>query len=208
MQTRRQFLLHGVHGLGAWLIASRLASTIERHLKEQGDPYLIPVQKPSTIIVASSWGSDYSLTIEPPDDFEPEKLTWEQWLQNESIDSDNLQQVREHFIYNGLFDPDDDEEFEIPDLSDFIEDQLQEQHDEWMGERHDSPGARAYHYLSELPLGNRKPSGTTAFGELRFYDGICPGNDGLAVIAKNAATISYLQHRLIQLGEDVEIVIQ
>ena len=93
-------------------------------------------------------------------------------------------------------------------MSDFIDDYLQEQHDDFEYTRQLSPSAQVYHYLTDLPLHNAKRGVGPHLGQLDFYDGICPGNDAYAVIAHNLQTVCALQQRLLDLGQSTQIVVK
>jgi hypothetical protein len=72
--------------------------------------------------------------------------------------------------------------------------------------RYDFPWGAAYDYLEHLDFGVGL-EGAEAVGDLRFYDGCCPGNDYLGVEAADEITLSLLQNRLNELRKDVQIVV-
>ena len=71
--------------------------------------------------------------------------------------------------------------------------------------RNGSPNAQAYHYLDSLDLGPRPIRSGIEFGGLTFQDGPCPGSNYLGVHADDKISLSCLQERLNQLGENIEI---
>ncbi len=70
-----------------------------------------------------------------------------------------------------------------------------------------SPEAQALHYLAKLPLSNGTGAGDP-LGDLKFYCGTMPGVDWHFVNAQGREVLTALQHRLRELGESIEIVIQ
>ena len=70
--------------------------------------------------------------------------------------------------------------------------------------REDSPNAKAYRLLADLPPTPGGIKGQIA-GELTFVDGPCPGKDYPGVEAESLVNLSLLQHRLTQLPTDIEV---
>ena len=68
-----------------------------------------------------------------------------------------------------------------------------------------SANAKAYFYLAGLDLGPEFGQGPDTAGEIRFIDGYMPGNDTRMVEVPENVSLSLLQARLIDLGENVKI---
>jgi hypothetical protein len=82
--------------------------------------------------------------------------------------------------------------------------------EEWMDydyEHKESPMARAFHYLDNLPLDNGCDRGGLELGDLRFVEGDRPGSNLTYVEAADLATLACLQHRLNELNTGMMIEI-
>jgi hypothetical protein len=76
-------------------------------------------------------------------------------------------------------------------------------------EMHAGPAARAFHHLSELPIGDgSRLVGGPPLGKLRFIEGDRPGSNLTYVEAPDLATLACLQNRLNELGENFAIEIR
>ena len=70
-----------------------------------------------------------------------------------------------------------------------------------------APNGLAWDYLCELDLGPQFGKHQGALGEIRFIDGPCPGNDSRWVEVDDLISISLLQNRLNELGENTSLEI-
>jgi hypothetical protein len=66
--------------------------------------------------------------------------------------------------------------------------------------RTESSNALAFNYLERLDLGPVVTTPNPETGHLTFIDGACPGNDHLGVEYSCDRALSFLQHRLNELG--------
>ena len=115
------------------------------------------------------------------------------WLRDEGafyFDRDNLRYAYRHLHF----------------LDDQVHDRIWENYLEGPYAVHDSPEARALHYLDALPLSNGTGAGDP-LGDLKFYYGTMPGADWHFVNAEGREVLTAVQHRLRELGESTEIVI-
>ena len=73
--------------------------------------------------------------------------------------------------------------------------------------RNDVNKAEAYWYLHDLDLFGPEQAEGLRKGDLRFKDGVHPGNDYLGVTSNDPVTASLLQARLLELGHDTSVEI-
>jgi hypothetical protein len=201
--TRREFLVRGCAGLGAWLIGADIAQRIVRAARENNRPHLVEVTDPDCILYANDLGDEYLFTLGQPYSEEVE-LTWRDWLERKGVDVSSRKEIREYFFSEGLWNPDFGERFKAPKLdaqvsSDILQEYLEEDY-----LLYDAPATQAYQFLIDLDLDNHRAQGRP-LGKLHFIDGPCPGNNAYLVTTKSVETIGGLQQRLLQLGHLVEI---
>ena len=84
---------------------------------------------------------------------------------------------------------------------------LYEDYLDWGWSLNDSATAKAYHYLSYLDLGPSKPNSEDPLGSLLLVQGPHPGSNATYAVAESEQTLSCLQHRLLELGEDVQLIV-
>jgi hypothetical protein len=206
MIKRRDFLVRGLIGLGAWSVPGPTAQLIERLARERNEPYLVKVSAPKVVLYAHPEEPDYGLQLSLGRslyDDDPEPITWEYWCEVNGVDPRKPRELRQALIDQDLLDPED--RFARPSLSDIVPPEVFDHYVDNYWLRNDSASARAFDYLSTLELGCRHPGDSAPLGELIFDDGPGMGNDSLLVYARDVATLAGLQQRLLQLGEEVEI---
>ena len=71
----------------------------------------------------------------------------------------------------------------------------------------DGPAAKAYRLLEGIDLGPDL-DGEDAVGEIRFIDGVCPGNDSFWAEAADEVSVSLLQKRLNELNTGIRITMR
>ena len=191
--TRREFIIRGFEGVTCALIAPDFYRQAVDHLHDKNVPLIVTPRDPKTVLYAVWYGDDYQLNVGPPDEDIP-TITWREFLED----------------YAGV-DPDELGDEDLEDTYGIDRDDLDRDcsaswyEDAWCRTR--SSNAQAYHYLSGLDLGPLSSHGGFDAGELQFIDGCCPGNDYLGVHIDGKISLSFLQERLNQLGENVEIKI-
>ena len=186
--NRRTFLKATVAAASGLILPDWLVRA-ESYIDAENRPYL---ERPATAhdtLYAVDWGgNEYQLTLGDPYQGPP-TMTWREFFEWEGVSG------MEEYI--GSDDPDD-----LPAFS------LDNKADEWaILDRwvlDGSPSAEAFKYLDSLNLG---PDFGTAnsVGEIKFYDGVCPGNDSRLVTVPDDLSISLLQKRLNDLGEGIVI---
>ena len=200
MKNRRQFLIDNV---AAWFLAPELAKRIEWVANHEGKPYITPVSKPKHIIYAFDT-APYRLTLDVSlRDDSPKHLTWAEWAGREGVDAYDKKSFGEfldHVDLDGL---------KIGRIkpTGLIPGHLQCHYEEWSWALHDSATSRAYDYLERLDLGPSKPTKDDPLGYLDLTQGPHLGSNATYAVAHCEKTLSCLQHRLLEIGEDVEIVI-
>ena len=187
--TRRQFLL-SVPAVAAGFILPSFVLRAAEYLEKTGEPLLVPppVYK-YTLTALDNGNGDYQLNFGDPYE-EPPKLTLREYI-DQYYWGDDADYMEENEVGEGDF---------LAALNDDV--------DEWLyledWARQDSPQRIAYDYLSRLDLGLALDS-DDADGAIEFIDGPCPGNDYIAVHAPDMLSLSLLQERLNQLGEEVKV---
>lgn len=188
VSTRRAFIV----GAGSALTLP-IVSKFEWFIRNEGRPLIeVPRHPVDTLFVGLYSHGQITLG---PEISSPPTITWREYLtQNEAWGDlptrrSELREIcNEYGIEPESLDSECDSEFWI---------------DSWG--RTESPNARAYHLLSTLDLGPELCGGPGEVGELSFVDGPAPGNDYLGVHVYDDLSISLLQHRLNELGENIVV---
>ncbi len=208
MISRRQFLVAGMRGVGAWLVGAGAARRIVRLAEERGEPYLVEVEDPVQTLWATCVGDDYVFTLGCAySAMEEPQLTWRQWLERKEVDVSRPEAVRDFLDDWGWYRSDRGELYVPPNLEDRLPDRLQQNYLDWEYTMHDAPTALAYHYLLGFSLADREASGE-GLGSLEFVQGPAPGNNASLVSASCVETLGGLQQRLLRLGERVRICVE
>jgi hypothetical protein len=187
MFTRRGFLVGLVASAGLTALKPSFAARLERHLDEIGGPLLEVPQRPKLVITA--WREMETLHIGDPYEDYPRK-TWRQYLLDQGMLPASARQWRE-----------------ISDLYWIEPSDLEKECPLWVGvwARTESSHALAYKYLDRLDLGPVVTTPNPDTGYLTFLDGPCIGSDYLGVQYSCDRALSFLQHRLNELGVGVAI---
>ena len=205
MISRREFVVSGGAGLGAWLVGARVVGQILRLARERREPYLITVQDPVHILYANRLRSGYVFTLDCPyAEIRPPKLTWRDWLERKGVTVSNRKEIRDFLEVQGWYQPEEGKRYVQPDLDDALPWDLQENYIDWEYAMYDSPEAQAFTYLIKLPLGDRDTRGE-ALGELTFLEGLRPGENASLVLTEQIETLGGLQARLLELGQRVQV---
>ncbi len=203
--SRRQFVVAGIRGLGAWLVGASAAKKILQLATENDQPYLVEVDDPVCELWANFVEGDYLFTLGCPLDDEKEpQLTWRNWLEIKEVDVSSGQAVRQFCEEWGLYHPEAGEPYLAPVLDARLPNDLLQNYLHWEYALHDDPAAQAYHYLSGISLANRRLQGDP-LGSLDFVQGPYPGNNSTFVTTSEVETLGGLQQRLLQLGHRVRI---
>ena len=178
--SRRHFIL----GTAAGLILPTYYDKVFTFFENHGEP-LLEVPKAADIdLVAVRWDDYLQLHLGDPHQ-EPPELTVREFAERYYGD---LDEYLEEYELEGT-DPDS-----LMDSWDVF--------DTWV--YRDSPSARAYHFLQGLELGPDL-DGDDAVGEIRFIDGVCPGNDSFWSEAADEVSLSLLQKRLNDLNTGIRV---
>ena len=107
----------------------------------------------------------------------------------------------------GLHNPEEGVIYEIPKPEDPADGYAWEQYVEGRWSTCDCPSAEAYHYLCGLDLGPSKPTEDDPLGYLELTQGPHPGSNATYALAHDHSTLSCLQHRLLEIGENAEVIV-
>jgi hypothetical protein len=188
MMNRRTFLKATVAAASGLILPDWLLRA-ENYIERESRPYLEKPQQADTILYAVDWGGD-EYQFELGDPYQgPPTMTWREFLDWKGYDS-----------FEDYYGSDDPNDFPAHSLDDEVDDWIVLDH--WVYDG--SPSAEAFKYLECLDLGPDFGS-ANGVGEIKFYDGVCPGNDSRLVTAPDDLSISLLQKRLNDLGEGVII---
>jgi len=193
---RRSFLVQSARMMGAVLTAS-FVTQVEAYVEHKNSPLLLPPSHQNRILYAiEDAGGKYCLYLDkhPLDDAIPE-ITWrdlivDHWGWSEQDGIAHLQDnygisKKEARAMLGDIAPEDS-------VGDWF----------YLAQ---SANAQAFFYLAHLDLGPDFSTNVDAAGEIWFKDGYCPGNDTRKVEVPENISLSLLQARLIDLGEDIKI---
>jgi hypothetical protein len=191
IMDRRQFLIRA--GLTAGQLAlprffDRALAFVENH----GEPLLeLPSNSERELIASYQEDGVYWIIDGLMPKEIPPVITWREYFQNLERWTETL--------------PDLMESWEVASH------QLDQPMNKWTWEDHWcrvlSPNGLAWDYLCELDLGPQFGKHQGAQGEIRFIDGPCPGNDSRWVEVDDLLSISLLQNRLNELGENTSLEI-
>jgi len=188
--SRRSFLKASVAAASGLILPDWLIKA-ENYIEQEGLPYIERPTVSETILYATDWGGDeYQFALGDPYQ-EPPKMTWREYLEWNGYSS-----------FAEYYGSDDPEDYPHTDLDDYVDEWAII--DRWVYDG--SPSAEAFKYLDSLELGPNFGSGDSV-GEIKFYDGVCPGNDSRIVAAPDHLSLSLLQKRLNDPNECVQIKI-
>jgi len=189
MITRRSFLI----GAGAVLTVD-LVARFEWHIRNQGKPLILAPEKPDTI-----------LHVLPDSGYEIYLGSWDEILERThrealedycglNMDKAKLKLSDYRMIWEDYgIRP---RELDRPVSCDFLAEGLP---------RAASPSGAAYFLLDRLNIGPDLNGPGNLVGGLEFVDGPMPGNDYLGVSCRDEISISLLQARLNELGENIAV---
>ena len=188
MISRRTFLKATVAASSGFIFSDWLIKA-ENYIEMEGEPFLEAPGRSELILYAMDWGGDeYQLSLGNPFQ-EPVLITWREYF--EFIGCSGFDE------YHGSNNPADWNYMGIDELVD--EDKTMYH---WITSS--SPDARAFDYLESLNLGPIIRD-KNEIGEIRFYDGVAPGNDSRIVSVPDDLSLSLLQKRLNQLDGGVSV---
>jgi hypothetical protein len=193
---RRSFLINSARAFGAALTLNFI-SRVEHFVQSKNSPLLLKPDNHEKILFAIDddiGGYQMYLGKHPLDDHVPD-INWrdliiDHWGWSEK---DGINYLQEDYGISKK---------EAKELLDTIapEDSISD----WFF-LSQSANAKAYFYLAGLDLGPEFGQGPDTAGEIRFIDGYMPGNDTRMVEVPENVSLSLLQARLIDLGENVKI---
>jgi hypothetical protein len=203
MKNRRQFLIDNV---SAWFLAPELANRIEWVASHEKKPYLPKVIHPRETLYATNDYGGYYLSLNTPyNEDEPGQITWADYFDANCVDINDTRAVLDWAEESGRHNPDEGDLFSIPDPDEEVDYTALEDYIEGSWCLNSSASAQAFHYLSSLDLGPSNPGDGEPLGRLELAQGPCPGSNATYAIAECEQTLSCLQHRLLELGENVKI---
>lgn len=194
---RRSFLVQSARMMGAVLTAS-FVTRVEAYVEHKNSPLLLPPsRKKNRILYAiEDAGGGYCLYLDkhPLDDAIPE-ITWRDLIVDHWGWSEQ----------DGIAHLQDDYGISKKEARAMLGDIVPEDSIGGWFNLAQSANARAFFYLSRLDLGPDFSNTVDAAGEIRFRDGYCPENDTRMVEVPENISLSLLQARIIDLGEDIKI---
>ncbi len=186
IMDRRQFLIRAFSAAGQ-LVLPRFFDRAFAFVENHGEPLLeTPVEPVKKLYAAYQEEGVYWIIDGLMPQGLPPAVTW-----------------REYFLLTGdkLVNGMEDWELEPSQLDDPM--------DHWAFETYWcynlSPNALAYKYLSDLDLGPEFGKSDRAEGEIRFQDAPTMGSDCRWAEVDNLLSLSLLQNRLNELGENVSL---
>ena len=207
---RRQFLSLLGLSFGSVLIPAPVARLIRDTCVLNQQSLIIPTRsKNAATLLTAVWNGDaFTIHYGDPDE-EPLFPSWGEFIERHCIDFDHPKH-RADFLESFLgWDRRSGEPEPSISFGSDISGSAKQYYLDWDYELKESPTALAYNYLEELPLCDPdKQFSGEPLGELSFIEGDRPGSNLTCVDAPDYATLACLQHRLIELGEDVKIEIQ
>jgi hypothetical protein len=189
MITRRSFLI----GAGALLTAD-LVTRFEWHIRNHGEPLVLAPERPDTILHVDPDRS-YEVTLGSWDDILDltNREVLEDYcgldLEKSKLKLSDYHRIREEY---GIAPKELDE----PVSWDLATEGLP---------RSATPNGAAYSLLRGLDIGPDLHSPGRLVGGLDFFDGPMPGNDYLGVCCRDEISVSLLQARLNELGENIAV---
>lgn len=211
--TRRQFLITGVAAAGSCFVPSWLLRRAADYEKTTGGIFIDPPGSAQNRLYVIEQSQDcYQFALNGRTDTLPPQITWREYFTDQVyIDPDEPTEVRKWLREEGswYFDRDNLRYAyrHLHFLDDQVDDGIWESYLEGPYAVSRSPEAQALHYLAKLPLSNGTGAGDP-LGDLKFYYGTMPGANWHFVTADNTQIVTALQHRLRQLGESTEVVLQ
>jgi hypothetical protein len=209
---RRHFL--SLSGLvsGACIIPAGIARRIHAAALQPAGPLILAPENALTDLFAEDTGYGFYLHLGDPN-AEPDYPSLSEFIETKGFDPSDDDELRLYAIEWRDYEEDfiEEEEGAIEQLKGELNDPIDgRERDHWMEwdfESRQSPMARAYHYLSHLPLHNLDDAWETGLdlGELSFIEGDRPGSNLTYCSADSLHALASLQHRLNELKEGVRI---
>ena len=203
-------MLSGLAG-GSFLIPSAIARRIRDVCLGNSQPLILAPTDFSFDLYAQESSGGYLLHLGDPSS-DPDYPTLREFIEDKGFSPDNRRSLRDYLInWRGH---DVEAEGRTKHVIDEMEQMLDQPIDgyersnwmDWDFEMHDSPMARAYSYLLDLPLDDGKSPGDFDLGSLSFIEGDRPGSNLTYVEADSLAAVASLQHRLNELNTGARIV--
>jgi hypothetical protein len=210
--NRRSFLSISAGVGGSCLIPSAIARRIHAVCIGASQPLILAPDRSSIELFAEKTFDRYLLHLGDPNT-EPDYPKLREFIEDKGYSPDNRRSLRDYLINWRCHDV--QTEGRTKHAIDEIVEMLDEPIDgyerdywmEWDFEMHDSPMARAYRYLRDLPLDDGKSPGDFDLGSLSFIEGDRPGSNLTYVEADSLAAVASLQHRLNKLKTGARIVV-
>jgi hypothetical protein len=210
--NRRSFLSISAGVGGSCLIPSAIARRIHAVCIGASQPLILAPDRSSIELYAQKGCGSYTLHLGDPS-AEPDYPNLREFIEDKGYSPDNRRSLRDYLINWRCHDVQTegrtkhaiDEIVEM--LDEPIDNYERENWMEWDFEMHDSPMARAYSYLRDLPLDDGRSRGDFDLGSLSFIEGDRPGSNLTYVEADSLAAVASLQHRLNELKTGARIVV-
>jgi hypothetical protein len=204
--SRRHFLINGAAFLGVCFVPISLVNRATEYQKANNKALIEAPTQPKRLLYANSQDEGWQFSLGAASTDFPQAPSWLEYFTD--IIGLNYSSTKEFqdWLYETSYELDEpfdkwikkDVDYDIWD--DYIDGAYAIKY---------SPEAQAFHYLNRLDLSNERFQGTKGeeIGDLEFYDGPMPGNNWHFVNAKGNLTLTALQHRLLELGENTQIII-
>ena len=211
--TRRTFLITGAAAVGSCFVPEWLLRRASEFEKTTGGIYIEPPDSARNVLYVIEQESDcYQFALNGRTDTLPPPITWREYFREHTeVDPEDHLDVRQWLRDEGAWYFKGESRRHAYRHLDFLDDEV----DDGLWENYleggyavsRSPEAQALHYLANLPLSNGTATGDP-LGDLKFCYGSMPGVDWHFVTADNKQIVTALQHRLRELGESTEVVLQ
>jgi len=204
--SRRHFLINGAAFLGACFVPINLINRAIEYQKASNMVLIEAPTQPKRLLYANSQDEGWQFSLGAASTDFPQAPSWREYFTD--IIGLNYSNTKE--IQDWLHDTSYELEEPIEDwLSKDVDYDIWEDYIEGAYAIKESPEALAFHYLDRLDLSNERFNGSKGneLGDLEFYAGPMPGNNWHFVNAKGELTLTALQHRLLELGENTQIII-
>jgi hypothetical protein len=212
---RRHFLSLSGLIFGACLIPAGIARRIQAATLHPDGPLILAPENAPTDLYAENTGSGFTLHLGDPNEA-PDYPALSEFMEDKGYQPSDDDDLRRYAIEWRGYEEDfiEEEEGAIEQLKRKLNDPIAggelSHYLEWDFELHESPMARAFHYLSDLPLHNLDGTLATGFklGGLSFIEGDRPGSNLTYCSADSLQALASLQCRLNELKEGVRIRIR
>ena len=203
--SRRHFLINSVAFIGACFVPISLIKRATERQKASNEVLIEAPTEPKRLLYANSQDEGWQFSLGAASTEFPKPPSWREYFTEIiGLNYSNTKEIQDwlHETSHELDEPLDEW------LKKDVDDDIWDDYIDGAFAIKESPEAQAFHYLNRLDLSNERFQGTKGeeIGDLKFYAGPMPGNNWHFVTAKGNLTLTALQYRLLELGENTKIV--